>query len=343
MKSENKVVDADRLRKYIADWREGLATAPRGNYEEEMLYDLEDMLPTPPAPRTMAEVEWSDEEHHLAEATAAWAEGTASEVVMLHRNGDTIAVHQSAPHYTGLRELNPAILTPTGRKYRLGPEGDASTVAESENVAPEQGSNLKGLLDSSPRPAQQALARDIFGSFPKHVHWAKHTPEDDVAAATGGELTTQDVVDECRAVRKERATPEPATPRPEDVPVGEAWQVEIDGCTAIGYRADPETRLCWAVVYPHHTGRHWMYDSDVTLIARLVPETTEQDNEPMLHPDYIYSDRDGDEWEYLDGQWITGNTHAKRVAAAREDSPGIDSLLAEFAPYTRIDKEEANE
>ena len=47
-------VDADTLRKYIADWREGLATAPRGNYEAEMLDDLEDLLPAPPAPsRTM--------------------------------------------------------------------------------------------------------------------------------------------------------------------------------------------------------------------------------------------------------------------------------------------------
>ena len=43
-------VDADTLRKYISDWREGLAKAPRGNYEAEMLDDLEDMLPAPPAP-----------------------------------------------------------------------------------------------------------------------------------------------------------------------------------------------------------------------------------------------------------------------------------------------------
>ena len=48
------------------------------------------------------------------------------------------------------------------------------------------------------------------------MQWPGNEP-DDVASATGGELTAQDVVDECRAVRKERATPEPAAPRPEDV------------------------------------------------------------------------------------------------------------------------------
>ena len=47
-------VSVDELRKYIADWREGLATAPRGNYESEMLDDLEDMLPAPPAPESAA-------------------------------------------------------------------------------------------------------------------------------------------------------------------------------------------------------------------------------------------------------------------------------------------------
>lgn len=51
-------------------------------------------------------------------------------------------------------------------------------------------------------------------------------------------------------------------------------------------------------------------------------------------PAYIYTDRDGREWEYLGGRWITGDTHAERVTA-REDSPGRASLPDAFAPYRK--------
>lgn len=47
-------VDVDTLRKLVGDWRKGLATAPKGSYEEEILDDLESLLPAPPAPRTLA-------------------------------------------------------------------------------------------------------------------------------------------------------------------------------------------------------------------------------------------------------------------------------------------------
>lgn len=70
---------------------------------------------------------------------------------------------------------------------------------------------------------------------------------------------------------------------------------------------------------------------------RLEPETTEQGDEPVFDPAYTYRDRDGDECEYLDGQWVPGDTHAKRVAR-REIGFGLDSPPAEYGPYTRIEE-----
>lgn len=122
-------------------------------------------------------------------------------------------------------------------------------------------------------------------------------------------------------------------PRPEDVPVEELWQVEIDGETAIGYRNDPEHVCPWFVTYRSNSRGDWLGDEDVTLVSRLVPETTETA--------YIYTDRDGDEWECIDGWWFTGDTHAKR-AAKREYRVGRTSLPEEYGPYTRIEKEESD-
>lgn len=138
------------------------------------------------------------------------------------------------------------------------------------NVASEQGSNLKGLLDSSPRP--------------------------------------------------------------EDVPVGEAWMVESDGQTAIGYRNDPEDRLSWTVVYRDNAAHDWMFDEDVTLIARLAPETTEQDDVLGFDPAYTYRDRDGNEWRYVAGGWRWEGWLGIRPCST---PPAVNG------PYTRI--EDTNE
>ena len=60
----------------------------------------------------------------------------------------------------------------------------------------------------------------------------------------------------------------------------------------------------------------------------------EPEEEPVIHPDYIYTDRDGDEWEHIDGRWISGDTHAERVAT-REASLGLETLPETFGPYQR--------
>lgn len=251
------------------------------------------LAPEPATPRTMAEIEWNDVEHHLAEALF----GDTRKVVMLARDTDEEGDWSEWVHCRmedGSTDLiEKEYLTPTGRKYRLEPEDGTPT----------------SPTEDKPTPEQQALARDIFGSFPshdpehKHVHWAKHTPES-------------------------------AAPRPEDVPVGEPWQVEIDGQTAIGYRNDPEDGLCWVAVCRDDSGLHWMYDEDVTLISRLVPEDAEQDDKQEFNPAYTYRDKDGDVWEY--------QTRTMRWRCYPEIGVSFEVTgypPTERVPYTRVEKE----
>lgn len=77
-------VDTDTLRKLLEDWRKGLATAPRGNYEEEILDDLESLLPDPPSPRTLADM--SEEEALECQWAQADVEtlGETKRVVLTH-------------------------------------------------------------------------------------------------------------------------------------------------------------------------------------------------------------------------------------------------------------------
>ena len=51
---------------------------------------------------------------------------------------------------------------------------------------------------------------------------------------------------------------------------------------------------------------------------------------------HLYRDRDGDEWEHIDGRWVVGVTHADRVAAG-EIGAGTAILPDEYEPYTRIE------
>lgn len=51
-------------------------------------------------------------------------------------------------------------------------------------------------------------------------------------------------------------------------------------------------------------------------------------------PAYIYTDRDGAEWEHIDGRWVPGYTHAKRVDS-REAGFGHASLPEEYGPYRK--------
>ena len=180
-------VDADTLRKYIADWREGLATAPRGNYEDEMLDDLEDMLPA----------------HYPAHECAA----------------DVL--------------------------YSVSYGGAVHTAWRVDN-------------DDTP----------WIVSAGRGATWAA-----DEEVRVLGPATSADDADDLTALREARA------------------------------------------------------DDDGT---RVTLEQVADEADPA----YIYTDRDGDEWEHIDGRWITGDTHAERVTE-REVSLGGASLPDTFGPYRK--------
>lgn len=94
-------VSADTLRKYITDWRKGLNTAPRGNYEGEMLDDLEALLPTPPAPEPAAH---SPEDAPVGDLTATdddyLAIGTEHRYAVARDNRNTIIISDNDARVT---------------------------------------------------------------------------------------------------------------------------------------------------------------------------------------------------------------------------------------------------
>lgn len=67
-------------------------------------------------------------------------------------------------------------------------------------------------------------------------------------------------------------------------------------------------------------------------------EFTKETTETEFDPAYLYRDKDGDEWEYIEGRWITGYTHDERVTS-REAGFGLKTLPDRWGPYTRIKKE----
>lgn len=75
---------------------------------------------------------------------------------------------------------------------------------------------------------------------------------------------------------------------------------------------------------------------DLTPTSHIEDETTPESSTPrtVFSADYIYIDSDGDEWECLDGRWITGDNHYERVAEG-EVTPGRDNPPEEYGPYRK--------
>lgn len=72
-------------------------------------------------PLTMAEVEWDDDKHFLAEAESGWCSksGWGSKVIMISEYGDSILCIQP-PNAGGISlVLLRSDLTPTGKRYTL--------------------------------------------------------------------------------------------------------------------------------------------------------------------------------------------------------------------------------
>lgn len=82
---------------------------------------------------------------------------------------------------------------------------------------------------------------------------------------------TAESVDDMQASRV--ADFEPALPRPEDVPEGEPWIVQHEDREWVGCRNDPGTRLPWLVIRRDESQFDYCYDTDITLVSRLVRET----------------------------------------------------------------------
>src|SRR5699024_5997183 len=68
---------------------------------------------------------------------------------------------------------------------------------------------------------------------------------------------------------------EESLPNPEDVPAGEPWIVQHEDREWVGCRNDTGTRLPWLVINRDAHDFSYCYDSDITLISRLVPEHKE--------------------------------------------------------------------
>lgn len=100
---------ADELRELLQDW-EGQPiteeTAPR------LLNELHGLLPA----QTMAEIEWDDEEHFLAEATYEGDDGDHYAVIMLQKHGGG-GIRCLEGHRVVM--ANAGDLIPTGRRWAL--------------------------------------------------------------------------------------------------------------------------------------------------------------------------------------------------------------------------------
>lgn len=110
-------IDADELRAVLEEWEYEPADPAHAH---KFFRAVEALLP---APSTMADIEWKDEEHHLAEATTA--EGEA--VIMLAEEstdtGEITGVIYCANKRGEVDGWQAFDLTPTGWRFHLVPTG----------------------------------------------------------------------------------------------------------------------------------------------------------------------------------------------------------------------------
>lgn len=86
-------------------------------------------------PLTMADVEWDDEKHHLAGATAPFASGTKEVVMLTERDDDTIGFALMDGRFGSVRKTH---VTPNGKKYELREVGAPEEPAHPATLVTEQ-------------------------------------------------------------------------------------------------------------------------------------------------------------------------------------------------------------
>lgn len=110
-------IDADELRAVLEEWEYEPADPAHAH---KFFRAVEALLP---APSTMADIEWKDEDHHLAEATTAEGET----VVMLAEEstdtGEITGVIYCANKRGKVDGWQASDLTPTGWRFHLVPTG----------------------------------------------------------------------------------------------------------------------------------------------------------------------------------------------------------------------------
>ena len=161
----------------------------------------------------------------------------------------------------------------------------------------------KELLDKF-RDDHKGLVAALEAALPKPTHpehmfgrWAKHPEYGDVLIGDDVPIESCVVVivrDSGRAAGSSRkyvalsslTFPEQAT-RPEDVPVGEAWLVNVNDGNDSGERVMALKGGCdyWNTGEGVAGYTHWWADNEVTLISPLVPATPAPEPEPEPEPE----------------------------------------------------------
>lgn len=169
------------------------------------------------------------------------------------------------------------------------------------------------------------------GSEPEETHFddlpdeVKQVMEESVEGYKAGRFVDFDTP-ESAAPRKNHGQPEPRH--------GEAWLIDIDGerTVALLGKVDPaDDEPTWFT----DDGGGYSCDSG-NPVARLVPETTEQEDGFNFDPAYIYRDKDGDNWGYRAGRWYRLNRTGGTMPIGMKPP-------AEYGPYTRTEKDTSNE
>lgn len=107
-----------------------------------------------------------------------------------------------------------------------------------------------------------------------------------------------------------------------------AWGIEMDGYLLAGSvcntRSEADTALAETI---------YSFGSEGVHLVRLTIEREEEEFDPA----YLYSDKDGEIWEYLDGKWVQGDSRTDRLVSANVNH-GLNNLLPKYGPYTRIEE-----
>lgn len=113
--TRQEIIDAHQTLRYLCDcleaeWKIGVTTI------KDSKSVIEKVLPPKPRP-TMAEVEWDDDKHYLAEAEHL----QFGKVIMLYKNPAADSIEVIYKNQDGITPsiTYPGALTPTGRRYTL--------------------------------------------------------------------------------------------------------------------------------------------------------------------------------------------------------------------------------